>query len=828
MAPADVTFSVQNDWGSGFTGQFLLEPLSALEGWTIEFEADFDIAEIWNADIVSRDGDRYVIHSKDWNGALDLGQSVSIGFNGRSTSGDTPTVTQLGVNGAPAAPPPATTPTEIANDEGTNADRDEGPEISEPPKTEPVAEVEEPINTADAGPVPPDAGPEPSASTEATPLKLDVINQWSNGFTANLTIQNPTGAATDGWSIVVEAPFEITNIWNAKIVESGSTSGGYRYTIESADWNGTIPAGGDLSIGFNGVGAPGELTAIAFNGEVLPSSPASGVDSSGSDDGGVDSGVDSGSMDSGQTPDNPSEDGSGASDSGNDPAPSEAPSEEDPAPAPADGDPAGEIPGDASDQGDIDNGAGAPIVEEPVVGNPASGDFNYGEALQKSLLFYEAQRSGPLPDDSRIEWRSDSALSDGADVGVDLTGGYYDAGDHVKFGLPMAGSMTLLTWGALEYKDAYQASGQMDELMDAVRWGTDYLLKAHITEGGKTKAFYGQVGDGNADHAYWGSAEDMTMARPAFAIDANNPGSDLAGESAAALAAASILFRESDPAYADLLLENAKQLYAFADEHRGKYSDSIDNAKNFYNSFSGYQDELAWGATWLYKATGDEAYLDKAEASYQGIGRYTHTWDDKAYGTAVLLAQESNNSRYSQDVEGWLNWWSDDGGGGIAYTDGGLAWLDQWGSTRLSANTAFLAGVYGDTVNDPNGRYTDFSDQQIDYILGDNPNNFSYMVGFGDRYAQQPHHRGAHGGGWDTFNSDAPNANILYGALVGGPASPDDNDYQDERSDYIRNEVALDYNAAFTGALARQYDQFGGDPLSDAELNALPGISVAE
>jgi hypothetical protein len=80
------------------------------------------------------------------------------------------------------------------------------------------------------------------------------------------------------------------------------------------------------------------------------------------------------------------------------------------------------------------------------------GAFNYGEALEKSILFYEAQRSGDLPATNRVEWRGDSALKDGADVGVDLTGGYYDAGDHVKFGLPMASSMTMLGWGVVEYR----------------------------------------------------------------------------------------------------------------------------------------------------------------------------------------------------------------------------------------------------------------------------------------------------------------------------------------------------------------------------------------
>ena len=51
-----------------------------------------------------------------------------------------------------------------------------------------------------------------------------------------------------------------------------------------------------------------------------------------------------------------------------------------------------------------------------------------------------------------------------------------------------------------------------------------------------------QVGDGDADHAFWGRHEEMTMARPAFAVSTSNPGSDVAGETAAALAAGSIAF----------------------------------------------------------------------------------------------------------------------------------------------------------------------------------------------------------------------------------------------------------------------------------------------
>ena len=455
--------------------------------------------------------------------------------------------------------------------------------------------------------------------------------------------------------------------------------------------------------------------------------------------------------------------------------------------------------------------------------------FNYGEALQKSNLFYLAQRSGDLPDDYVISWRDDSAVNDGADVNRDLSGGYYDAGDHVKFGFPMAASMTMLSWGLIEYSDGYKKVGQFDNTLDNIRWGTDYLLKAYDDKGTATTSddiFWGQVGDGHKDHGYWGAPEDMNMSRPAFKVDAKNPGSDLTAESAAALASASIAFRSTDEAYADKLLEKAKKLYQFAERYRGSYSDSISNVRDFYNSWSGYQDELAWGAIWLHKASlakgeTNSQYLDKAQKFYRGLNpAWTHNWDDKSYGTAILLAQETGSFKYKQDVEAWLDNWTNPNGG-IQKTAGGLAWLDKWGSLRYTANTAFLAGVYGDTVKDKQGKYTDFSESQINYILGDNPNNFSYMVGFGEKYPQNPHHRAA--SGTTNIGDSNPNEYILYGALVGGPSAPNDNAYQDKRTDYIANEVALDYNAAFTGALARMTEQFGGEALTE-----IPGINLDE
>jgi hypothetical protein len=57
--------------------------------------------------------------------------------------------------------------------------------------------------------------------------------------------------------------------------------------------------------------------------------------------------------------------------------------------------------------------------------------YNYGHVLGLSYLFYEAQRSGKMPSNNRVPWRGDSAMDDGKDVGLDLTGGWYDAGTYI-------------------------------------------------------------------------------------------------------------------------------------------------------------------------------------------------------------------------------------------------------------------------------------------------------------------------------------------------------------------------------------------------------------
>lgn len=440
-------------------------------------------------------------------------------------------------------------------------------------------------------------------------------------------------------------------------------------------------------------------------------------------------------------------------------------------------------------------------------GIEGTGDFNYGEALQKSLLFYELQRSGDLPDQTRCNWRGDSALNDGQDAGLDLTGGWYDAGDNVKFNLPMAYSAAMLAWSVYENREGYEESGQLQYALDNIRWVTDYLMRCHPED----DIYYYQVGDGNSDHSWWGPCEVMTMNRPSYYVDIENPGSAVSGEAAAALAAASVIFEESDPDYSALCLEHAESLYAFADETRS--DDGYTAANGFYNSWSGFYDELSWAGAWLYIATGEQDYLDNAQSCYAQAGHdydWSMCWDDVHIGAAVLLAGLTEDSSYTSAVEQHLDFWCND----ITYTPDGLAWLDSWGSLRYATTTGFIAAVYSTydvCPSDKASQYWDFAESQCNYALGSSGR--SYVVGFGENPPEHPHHRTAQGSYCDNMNEPSSHRHTLYGALVGGPDAA--GNYNDTVSDYTANEVACDYNAGFTGLLSMMYSEYHGQTLVD-------------
>jgi hypothetical protein len=397
----------------------------------------------------------------------------------------------------------------------------------------------------------------------------------------------------------------------------------------------------------------------------------------------------------------------------------------------------------------------------------------------------------------------------GADVGLDLTGGYYDAGDNVKFNFPQAAAMTLLAWSGVEFAEGYKKAGQWEQFLDMLKWGTDYFIKCHSAK----HTLYAQVGDGTTDHGYWYPPEYINYKYPSYKIDESGPGSELAAETAATLAAASLVFKDEDSAYSQTLLKHAIELYEFADEFRGDYTQTVP-ASAFYNSYSGYKDELAWGAMWLYKVTGDEIYNEKykeiADAEYlpHDMKKFTGctgpiSWDDKRPGAYILSAIVTKEESRMKDAYEYCDTIISQ-----PTTPGGL-WYDKglsaWASNRYASNAAAIVAVFANNLpeSDPKRKgYIDFVKSQIDYILGDNPAGVNYVVGAEDNSPKSVHHRAA-SGVFDSADKNAkPEFNVytLYGALAGGPGA--DDSYIDDRSNYQMNEVALDYNAGFQLCLA--------------------------
>ncbi|PIA34507.1 hypothetical protein AQUCO_03700053v1 [Aquilegia coerulea] len=468
-----------------------------------------------------------------------------------------------------------------------------------------------------------------------------------------------------------------------------------------------------------------------------------------------------------------------------------------------------------------------------LVLNQGFATIDYGAALTKSILYYEAQRSGKLPANQRANWRGDSGLKDGSDNNIDLVGGYYDAGDNVKFHFPLGFTMTMLAWSTFEFANELAAKNELQNALATIKWGTDYLIKAHP----QPNVLYAQVGNGQQDHECWQRPEDMTTPRTSFKIDEKNPGSDLAGEIAAAFAASSIAFKKSDPTYSSLLLTHAQQLFEFAKNHRGHYSDSIPDAKAFYPS-TDEQDELLWAALWLLRATSNTSYYGGYVEAYSGTGwiRSMFSWEDKYVGVQFHVVDLQADTNFLANHSKWVDYNTafsefvcncvQKGNNNIKKTPGGLSWFNEWNNLQYTSSAAFIATVYANHLAKHGLHMTcaggvvtaddliAYAKSQVDYILGANPKGISYMVGYGLNYPTHIHHRAASlpsikssappvgcKEGFEWFNKIDKDPNVVEGALVGGA---DQNDgYNDARSNYAQAEAATANSAPLVGLLAK-------------------------
>lgn len=394
---------------------------------------------------------------------------------------------------------------------------------------------------------------------------------------------------------------------------------------------------------------------------------------------------------------------------------------------------------------------------------------NYAKLLQYSLYFYDANMCGTgVTSSGAMEWRGNCHTDD------EVPGGYHDAGDHVMFGLPQGYAASTIGWSYYEYKDVYESLGLTAHFKKVSKYFTEFFKKSTVLNGDSVSRLLYQKGEGGSDHAYWGPPENQSGSRKMFW--ASSGASDIAAEYAAALAIDYINFGDEES------LKYAKALYKFSCQYNQVATEGVGG---FYDS-KDCDDDQAWAAGWLYKATKDESYKnDCARKVTQYLG-WAHAWGYAHLGAACLLAEETGD--WSK-VNGYL---------GSNCNGSNYLCMDNWGSARYNCSMQFVSLV---ASKHSNANYADWAKGQMNYILGNNPFNVCFVAGFADNSACRYHHRAASGVSGDK--DQTPSKYVLVGALVGGPNK--NGEYEDLRDKYETNEVAIDYNAGLVGAAAALY-----------------------
>jgi len=420
---------------------------------------------------------------------------------------------------------------------------------------------------------------------------------------------------------------------------------------------------------------------------------------------------------------------------------------------------------------------------------------SYAEALKYSIWFYDANKCGKdVAVDNVFSWRGPCHTTDGSNVGADLTGGFHDCGDHIKFGITNGYAASILGWSLYEFRPAFDASGNTNKILSTLKYFTDYIMRCRVS----SDKYYYHVGD-PSDHDYWGPPEQQTGSRSTVRyMGAGQGAADVCGLYSAALSLMYLNYKSIDPSYAEKCLTHAKELYALGKKYPG-----VGNADHFYSS-SDWRDDMAWAAMWLYAIEKDNSYLNDANSWVPSPAtNWTICWNDMKLAVAAVGASLTGDSKYKDAISSNLSYWKNS----VPTSNGGLKILDSWGTLRYTASECLLALVYYKLYKDESAK--SFAKSQIDYILGNNPANMSYVIGFGSNYPKHPHHRAASGYvGWDQWKN--PAKNVLIGALVGGPDSSDR--YIDETDKYTCSEVGIDYNAGLVGALAGMVQFYGDIP----------------
>ncbi len=465
---------------------------------------------------------------------------------------------------------------------------------------------------------------------------------------------------------------------------------------------------------------------------------------------------------------------------------------------------------DGDADGDTDSGADGDTDADSDADTDTGPGTDYGRVLQLALRFYGAQRCGegdnwiltdnPVGDSCHLE--------DGPayQASADMTGGWHDAGDFIKFTLTNAWASYVLLKAYDAFPEAFAdrddpsysgAPNGIPDVLDEAKHAVDYLVKVNPNP----STLIARIG-GDQDHNSWVTSPYQS------AMSVSNGGgerpvydgakADIAGMAAASLGLMSALYRTYDTARANDYLDHAEDIYLIGKNNPGTTGDS------FYPDDT-WKDNMMCAAVELYRVTGQTSYRDEAVAYDVEMG--SHGWVVD-WANALDYCRHSLHragvtdrlAPWRSDVDEYLSSVSND-----VYVDGLAYFGVDWGTLRYSTGAAFSAALLFDITGEE--QYRSFALSQLQYAMGDNEYGRSFIVGFGNNPPAHPHHTNAYGHDALDWDLSRPFKFSLDGALVGGPTvgslySVTSPGYQDDIEDYIGNEVTIDFNSGLLGVAA--------------------------
>ena len=462
----------------------------------------------------------------------------------------------------------------------------------------------------------------------------------------------------------------------------------------------------------------------------------------------------------------------------------------------------------------------------------AQGAFNanqYKEALWMVTRFYGGQRSGVGPNWLIMEHTNPAyrtSFTNDADAGRDLEGGWFDCGDHVTFGHTFFYSAYMLAKAYDEFPtgfhDLYHGKDYSDyvaskkwgidggapngtpDLLEELKYATDWIIKA--TPDANT--FYYEKGEGGPDHNTWVTAGKMSTqpvsdgGEPRKMCKNPNDG-HMASYAAAAMAIMSRIYRKYDAEYADKCLQHAKNAYGYAKPRKEQSAGAASGS--YYSATDKKGVAFVIAASEMFLTTGEATYKSDIDESKLT----NHYWaldyanpNDLAVYSAAMALPDKKSTHLSFLRTTFINNFTGQTNNEKVSTVGNAS----WGALRYPANHAFVAALYSKAAG--TAEFDQFIFNQVDFILGKNNSNQSFVVGFCEscqKQATKPHHRNVYlrddnPPDPQKNNMTIPERNKYFGYMVGG--SFNSADYRDDINNYQYTEGGIDYNAGLLGALA--------------------------